>query len=204
MEKEEIKVAILGGGYAGLQAAIELDKKGFSPILIDKNSYHDLLPEIPHIISERSLKTKVPFSELFNKKNIQFVQDEIVRINYQNKSVELKNKQHINFDYLVIALGSQTNFFNIPGLQENSMTFHSTDKVIKFLDHIKACFAKAKNIEKSSEEYASLLSIVVGGGGLTGVEVAGELIHELPIIAEEIGINPGDVKLHLIEANKTY
>lgn len=194
------RIVILGAGYSGLQAALELDSKGYSCTLIDKNSFHELLPELPHILSNSEIKTTIPISTLIKDKSINFVQGEITKINYQKKHIELKNLSNIEFNYLALAVGTNTNFFNIPGLEENSLTFHSTKDVEHFMNHLRQNFAKAKGLDPSSDEYKELLTIIVGGGGLTGVEVAGELLYELPKLAKEFKINKKDIKLYLIEA----
>ncbi|MDX1919950.1 MAG: FAD-dependent oxidoreductase [Candidatus Caenarcaniphilales bacterium] len=194
------KIVILGAGYSGLQAALELNSQGFNCTLIDKNDFHELLPELPHILSDNSLKTTIPIKTLIKNKSIDFIKSEITKINYQKKQVELKDCSPVEFDYLVLAIGTNTNFFNIPGLEENSLTFHCTKDVDKFLLHIKNCFQTAKTLDPASDEYKQNLSVVVGGGGLTGVEVAGELLYELPKLAKEIGINKNDIQLYLVEA----
>lgn len=194
------KIVILGAGYSGLQAALELHSKGYSCTLIDKNDFHELLPELPHILSNDELKTTIPIKNLIKDKSINFIQGEITKINYQKKQIELNDQNAVQFDYLVLAVGTNTNFFNIPGLEENSLTFHSTKDVEIFKHHVRQNFSKAKEVDPSSNEYKELLTIIVGGGGLTGVEVAGELLHELPKLAKEFKINKKDIKLYLIEA----
>lgn len=200
--KKDSKIVILGGGYAGLQAAIELDKKGYKSTLIDKNNYHDLLPELPHKISDPNLETQEVFSKLLRNKSVKFVQAEIQQINYKKMEVELLNKDAVPFDYVIISMGSSTNYFNIPGLRENSFTFHSSKDVSHFQELLKSNFSKAKDLPVGSDEYKEHLSIVVGGGGLTGVEVVAELLHQMPKVARKMSLNPDDVRIHLIEAQE--
>lgn len=192
------KVIILGGGYSGLQVALVLAKEeNLETILIDKNSYHELLPELPYRINKEDCKTTIPFAELIEKHNIKFIQDQALKINYQNQQVDLKSGGNINFDYLVLALGSHTNYFNIPGLKENSLGFITTSQVDAVNEKINDNFEKAKN---KPSNYAELMSVVVGGGGLTGIEVVGELLDKLPKLAESKRLNPDDIKIYLVEA----
>ncbi|HEY9885738.1 MAG TPA: NAD(P)/FAD-dependent oxidoreductase [Vampirovibrionales bacterium] len=197
----EKNVVVLGAGYAGLQAAIELDKLGIPCTLIDKNNYHDLLPELPHRITDKKLETVIPLKGLIKNKKISFIQDKVKQVNYKKQTVSLNNNQEISFDSLVLALGTNVNYFGIQGLKENSFTFHCSDDVDKLLAHINNCFREAKDLDKNSDEYKELLTFVIGGGGLTGVEVLGEYLHELPKYAEAHGINVSDIKMYLIEAN---
>jgi NADH dehydrogenase len=193
-------IVILGGGYAGLQSALYFYKEGITPILIDKNSAHELLPELPYRINKRKLQTEVPFSELIGKKKINFVQSEVTGVNYQTKQITLKDHAPVMFDKLVLALGSQPNFFNIPGLKEYSLTFITTLQADKFNKLIEENFNKATQCPIGSTEYKEYLTIIIGGGGLTGIEVAGELLEKLPKLAKEKGINKADIKIYLIEA----
>jgi NADH:ubiquinone reductase (H+-translocating) len=85
-------------------------------------------------------------------------------------------------------------------LEANSLTFHNSNDVETFTQHLKNKFTKAKEFAKDSEEYKSHLSLVIGGGGLTGVEIAGELVHQIPKIAKEHGIPSKDISIYLVEA----
>ncbi len=199
------KIVIIGAGYAGLQAAIELEKQNYQCVLIDKNDYHELLPELPHKITHKTLNTQIPLSELLENKSIEFMKAEVKQINYQNKKVLIHRSGNpenssVDFDSLILALGSQTNYFNIPGLQENSLGFINTKQVQDLESKLENNFAKAKNLDPSSDEYKELLSVIVGGGGLTGVEVAGELIYFLPDLAKKYNLNPQHIKIYIIEA----
>ncbi|MBO1063134.1 MAG: FAD-dependent oxidoreductase [Aphanizomenon flos-aquae CP01] len=194
------KIVILGGGYAGLQTALELHRKGYSAILIDKNSAHELLPELPHAISNRNLKTRIEFSKLIKNKSINLIQKEVIGFDLYKKEIKFVDQSIQEFDYLVIALGSNTNYFNIPGLRENSHGFITTKQVKEFNDLLESNFQKAKDFPVDSNEYKEFLSVIVGGGGLTGVEVAGELIHKMPKLAKQNGLNPDHVKIYLVEA----
>ncbi len=191
------KVVILGGGYAGLQTALDLPNDEAEVILIDKKPCHELLPELPYRITETHLKTEIPFSELLRNKKVNFVQAQVSSINYQDKQVKLLDGEPIPFDYLVLALGSQTNYFNIPGLKENSIGFITTSQVDRVNQVLRENFSKA---QKGSPDYKEHLSVVIGGGGLTGVEVAGELLQSLPKLAKEFGHSVDDIKIYMIEA----
>ena len=198
--QENHKIIIIGAGYAGLQAAIELEKENYKCILIDKNDCHELLPELPHKITKKNLNTQIPFAELLENRSIQFVKAEVKQINYQSKKVILKDQTDLDFDYLILALGSQTNYFNIPGLKENSIGFINTNQVKELLEKLENNFAQAKNLDPSSAEYKELLSVIVGGGGLTGVEVAAELIYYLSDLARKHNLNSAHIKIYIIEA----
>ncbi len=199
----ESDIVILGGGYAGLQAALQFKRRGGECTLIDQNDYHELLPELPHCITAPKLKTQIPFGELIASKQIHFVKDSVELVDYKRKKIILASKRELHFEYLILALGSQTNYFNIPGLRENSAAFINTAQAKALIQSIKDTFAAAKNLKPKSPEYKEALSIVIGGGGLTGVEVAGELLHELAGWCKEYDLPLNDVKIIMIEAMPT-
>ena len=96
---------------------------------------------------------------------------------------------------LVVALGSKTAYFGIPGLEENSMVLKSAADANKIYKHVEDRireYAKTKNEADAT--------IVIGGGGLTGVELVGELADIMPKLAKSHGVNPKEVKLLLVEA----
>jgi NADH dehydrogenase len=203
MVLETKKIVIVGGGYAGLQAAIELDKLGLHCTLIDKSDKHELLPELPHRISNKSVNTQIDFQELINGKKVTFLKGAAEKVDYSKKNVLISDGQQIEFDYLVLSLGSQTNYFNIPGLKENSLGFITTRQTNELEEKLHTAFSQASKLDKNSEEYKECVSVVVGGGGLTGVEVVGELLHQLPHYSQKYAIPLEDFKIYLIEAMDT-
>ncbi|MDX1917833.1 MAG: FAD-dependent oxidoreductase [Candidatus Caenarcaniphilales bacterium] len=193
------KIVILGGGYAGLQAALELDSRGYTCTLIDQNPYHELLPELPYRITEPELQTCIPFQSLLKHKHINFHKAKAQKLDFHRRRVILEDGE-IEFDYLVLALGSETNYFNIPGLAENSLGFITTSQVDRLNAKVEENLKQASKLNPESEEYKLLMTYIVGGGGLTGVEVAGELLHTLPILAKKYAVNSKDFKIYIIEA----
>lgn len=196
---KKTRTIILGGGYAGLQVALHLNAHLTDVILIDPNTHHELAPESPHRISNPKLETNIPFTNLLKKKDTQIINQAVSEVNYQTKSVTLANGEQVEFDYLVIALGCNTNYFGIKGLEEHSLPFVNTADADKVLQTIESNIELATSLSKESVEYKQALSFVVGGGGLTGVEVAAELLYVLPTLFEKHNLDYTDCQIHLVE-----
>ena len=98
--------------------------------------------------------------------------------------MNLENGSTLTYDALVVALGSKTAYFGIPGLEENSMVLKSVDDANKIYQHIEDRireYAKTKNEADAT--------ILIGGGGLTGVELVGEIADNLPKLAKQYGVS---------------
>ncbi len=199
------KVVILGGGYAGVKAALTLYKKkkkneDIDIVVIDKNSYHTLLTELHEVAGNRIPEGGiiVPLKDIFKYTDVEIIKDEIINIDFNSNKL-ISEKTQYEYDYLIIAAGSEPNFYDIEGMKEHSLTLWSYDDAIRIREHIKECFFLASS-EKDAEKRKELLTFVVGGGGYTGVEIVGELTIWVKALCREYGIPRSDVRLVLIEA----
>lgn len=161
----------MGGGFAGVFAAKALlektDRNDIHITLIDKNSYHLFTPSLYEVSASEEPKKNVciPLKEILPR--ISMINDEVLRINKNEKTVQLKT-QTIEYDYLVIALGSETDYRDIPGLEEYSIPFKTLQDAVKIRELIREKL-KAKN----------QVQVLVGGGGASGCEFSAELVHHL-------------------------
>lgn len=186
------RIVILGAGFGGLRAAIvlgkksrELGKKGYQITLIDRNSYHTYTPllyeisttskETANYLDLKSVTT-YPIEKSLKGLSVEFIESEIKNINVAKSTIELENNS-ITYDYLILALGSETNFFNIPGLQEKALELKS------FYDAIKIRDAVWEMVEGTAQN--ETVDIVIGGAGSTGVELAGEIQEWLSQLKKE-------------------
>lgn len=197
------KIAIVGAGYAGVEAALYLNRKGkkddLEITLIDKNPYHTLLTELHEVAGNRQDKetVRIPLKEIFRDTGVRLVTDEIV--DFALAENQLKGKlDTYSFDYCIVAIGSSPAFYGIPGLRENALTLWSFDDAVKIREHIKDCFFRASQ-EKDEQERKRLLTFVVGGAGFTGVEMIGELAHWVKSLCRENDIARDDVRLVLLD-----
>ena len=163
-----IQILIAGGGYAGLQTVLHLDRllKGIKSkiVLIDKRAYHTLLPSLPEIISKRGFSI-IYYKDILKNRNIEFTQADIRDINLEIKTISIaKNLQIsrvLDYDFLVLSLGSQPFVPSIAGMKEHAFLFNSIED--------------AQKIAIALSNLGMGKTVVIGGGGATGVEIAGEI-----------------------------
>lgn len=208
MKADKKQVVILGAGYAGLRTALRLERLlqhdvDWRVLLIDKYDRHQLKTELHEAAAGRTSfeAASIPMARVLRKKNIDFLQAEATSIDFTQRIVTT-TRGKIRYDKLVIALGSETEFFGIPGMSNHAFTLMSIEDAEHIKTHIKGMFAQAKN-EKDEAERRAMLTIVVGGGGFTGVELATELIGYMSRLSKQFEIAPNEPELIVVEAGDT-
>lgn len=174
-------IVVLGAGYGGITASLRLSRhlkrdKRYNLILIDRNPFHTYKTQL-HEAAVRNVEVSVPIERIIRKTSIRFIQDSVKEIRPAEQKVILNNSE-ILYRYLVIALGSVTNYYNIPGLQEHSLSLQNLDDAHLVFEHINGICEEALLTTRDDLRQA-MLTFVIGGGGLTGVELAGELADHL-------------------------
>ena len=198
------RILILGGGYGGLRAAQELGRylvgsDALEIALIDRHPYHQVITELPVAATGRQQRAhfEYPLGELLAKAHTRLIEAEVAAIDLQTRQVRTAWGT-VSYGTLIIALGSVTAFYGVPGLAEHALTLKSVDDATMIREHILETLSAAAT-RPAGPERDALLTIVVGGGGLTGVELAGELADFVPRYAELQGLNRLDPRLVLIE-----
>lgn len=198
------KVVIVGGGYGGLRAVEHLSKSHDIDItLVDKNSYHYLQTEAYGYIAGRfdMHDVAIDLKEWcagFEKK-VEYICEKVTYIEFEEQQVKTV-KSSISYDYLIIATGAQTNFFPfIKGLSEHSYGVKKLQRAYNFRIEFENLIYKKLLNEKSTED----INLVIGGAGLSGVEVAAEMAHVIDIYKKTIGARVESIKIYLIDASKT-
>lgn len=203
--KNKQKLVIVGGGFAGLELAMKmrpLVRKGlYEVVLISKHGFFEYYPGIYRIlIGESPIQTKVRLKN-FLPKDIEIVEDSIVRIDDKEKKVFGLNDSY-DYDKLVLALGSVPNYFGIEGLEENSFSFKSTGDAVILRNHLHELLLKAKNTTKENQNtILDDLHIVIGGGGPVGVELAGALSSYMKKMAKINKVEPSLVTIDIVDAS---
>lgn len=199
-------IVVIGAGYGGLTAALRLDKlfrkpHVFNIHLIDKYPFHTIKTQL-HEAAVRHEEVSIPLDKVLRKKNIKFHLGEVNSIDVKNKNVYLKINEEetlLRFDYLVIAIGSKVNYYNIPGMEENSFSLQTLPDADLIYEHIsRICALSASETKQSKRE--ENLRFVIGGGGLSGVEFAGELADHTSKCVANFKVSGNDVEIIIIEA----
>lgn len=196
------KIVILGAGYGGLLTAVRLQKSlsenEAEIILVNKNDYHYETTWL-HEASAGTMhhdRVRYNISDVIQKNKVKFVQDTVEKVNPAEQKVIL-SKSEIPYDYLVVALGGESETFGIKGLDEHAFTITSVDNARQIKDHLDYQFS-TYSAEKDKNE--DRLSIVVGGAGFTGIEFLGELVNRIPELCKEYDIDKSKVKVYCVEA----
>ncbi|MDQ0061760.1 NAD(P)/FAD-dependent oxidoreductase [Paenibacillus harenae] len=194
-------ILILGGGYGGLLSALtarqHLSASEATITVVNRFPTHQIITEL-HRLAGGTIEEKavsLPLNKLLGDKNVDIVVDTVKQIRPDDKIVEFESGKVIGYDALVVALGSETNYFGIPGLEENSMVLKSVADANRIRKHVEARL----DAYKASGNKADA-TIVVGGGGLTGVELVGEFADKLPEVCKSKGIDFNDIELYCVEA----
>ncbi len=191
--KEDKRVVIVGGGFAGVKAAVELaNQEGFKVRLISPGSYFEYHAALYRSATGRSpLEVAIPLQDFFKyAKNVEVIEDEVIELDKEKKVVNGKSGSHYYYDELLLAIGSVTGYFNIPGVEKYSFGVKSVDQALKLKEHLHA------NLHKGNYEH----SYVVVGGGPTGVELAAEMASYLKFVAKRHKVSAKQFKIYLIEA----
>ena len=197
-------IVIIGGGFGGLSflKAARKSKNNFT--LIDQTNHHlfqPLLYQVATAVLSPSDIT-VPIRNLFkNDKNVNVVLDEVININQHNNSLELLSGNIINYDELLISVGSTYSYFGNDDWSIHSNGLKNLNDALDIRDNILKAFENAES-EKDNDKKLSYLNFVIIGGGPTGVELAGS-IAELAyknIKNEYRNFKIEDINVYLIEA----
>ncbi|WP_445488694.1 NAD(P)/FAD-dependent oxidoreductase [Niallia sp. 03133] len=194
-------IVILGAGYGGLLAAQNVrkyyTKEQAKVTLINKYPTHQIITELHRLAAGNVAEQAVamPLEKLLKGKDVDLKIATVDSFSVDNKEVALTDGSTLTYDALVVALGSVTAYFGIPGLEENSMVLKSAADANKIYNHVEERIREYAKTKK--EEDATIL---IGGGGLTGVELVGELADILPKLTKKYGVDFKEIKLLLVEA----
>lgn len=198
------RVVIVGGGFAGLELAKHISYKHFQVVLIDRNNYHTFQPLLYQVATAGIEADSIvfPLRKIFNRyKNFYFRMAKVERVLPEQNLLETSIGE-MKYDHLVIATGSDTNFFGNEKIQRESMPMKSAVEALDLRHSILQNFERSLNTI-DQQERESLMNFVIVGGGPTGVELAGALAelrkHVLPCDYPELDMTR--MKIYLIEAS---
>ncbi|MEI7026394.1 NAD(P)/FAD-dependent oxidoreductase [Paenibacillus sp. y28] len=194
-------ILILGGGYGGLLTALTarqyLSAADATITVVNRFPTHQIITEL-HRLAAGSIAEKavsLPLEKLLRGKDVNLVIDSVTEIKPDDKKVVLAGGTTFTYDALVVALGSETAYFGIPGLEENSFILKSVNDANRIREHVEARLDAYKQSGNKADA-----TIVVGGGGLTGIELVGEFADKLPELCRSKGIDYNDISLYCVEA----
>jgi NADH dehydrogenase len=170
------RIVVIGAGFAGLKLARKLKNKNYQVILLDKNNYHQFQPLFYQVATAGLEPSAIsfPLRKVFhNTPNVTFRMAEAQRID-QEKNRVYTGIGYVDYDYLILAMGADTNYFGMKNIMENSVPMKSVSEALFIRNKIISNYEKAINIADLQKRKA-LMNVVIVGGGPTGVELAGAM-----------------------------
>ncbi|MGM0125210.1 pyridine nucleotide-disulfide family oxidoreductase [Enterococcus sp. AZ194] len=193
------EIVILGAGYAGLRTLKELQKskEDVHITLVDQNTYHFEATDLHEVAAGTQSKEKITYEikDVVNSEKTTFTQAKVQKIDRDNQKVTLDSGESLSYDYLVVALGFQSESFGIKGVSENALEMVDVDSAVKVHEHIKQMM---QQYAATKEE--NYLKIVVCGAGFTGIELLGSLIEGKKEFAQIAGVSPEKIQIYCVEA----
>lgn len=170
------RIIIIGGGFGGIALAKKLAKKDVQVVLLDKHNYHNFQPLLYQVSTGGLEPDSIAYpirKVLQGYPNFYFRLAEVVQIDTESRRVHT-NIGPIHYDYLVVATGSETNFFGNKNIEEKAMAMKTIPQSLNLRSLILENFEQALLTDDLHERDA-LMNFVIVGGGPTGVELAGAL-----------------------------
>ena len=202
-QKDRPCVVIVGGGFGGLWAARTLARVPVHVVVVDRNNYHTFFPLLYQVAAAELEPEEItyPVRGILRKMpNAQFAMAEVTEIDFEKQVVETDGPA-FPYDFLILATGSTTHFFGVPGAAEHAFPLRTMDQAIALRNHILRGFERAVQ-ERDPERRKRLLTFTIVGGGATGVEFAGalaELIYR-PLKRDYPTLDFQEVRVVLLEA----
>jgi len=200
------RVVIIGAGFGGLALAREIAKReDLQVVLIDRNNYHQFQPLFYQVAMAGIEPSSIsfPLRKVFqSKKNVHIRITEVHSVNPERKSIQT-DLGEITFDYLVIATGASTNYFGMKEIEERAIPMKTVSEALALRNRILQNFEDALSVD-NDDQREGLMSVVVVGGGPTGVELSGTLAEMrhfiLPKDYPELDFK--SMQIHLLEGSK--
>ena len=186
-------VVIVGGGFGGLKAALELSKaENVTVTLVSDQPDFRYYPSLYHTATGGiRAQSSIPLGTLLTDGRIEVIQGFAVTVDRTKKAVVLKDGNTVAYDTLILSLGVVTNYFGIKGLDEYSYGIKSIEEVQRFKQHLH---------QQLHDDHQPDLNYIIVGAGPTGIELAGALPEYLRKLMRNHGIKHKAIHVDLIEA----
>ena len=204
-----IKVVVLGSGFGGMEAVLTLEsrlgkRKDVEITLVSNQNYTLFTPLLPQIVSSYIEPRHIiqTIRDIRRDKKFRFIRDSVTGIDLDRKLIRLSEGE-LSCDYLVIAIGGTTNYFNVPGAESHTFALKTLQDSAELRDHIIDMLEHADH-EHDITLKNEMLTFLIVGGGYTGVELTTELRDFICryVIKNYKGIRLNDVRIALLEVSR--
>ncbi len=197
------RVVVVGAGFGGLWAARALARAPVDVTVLDRHNYHLFQPLLYQVATAGLEPESIarPVRTILRKqRNVDFRLTEVTGVDLARRELATDGGP-IGYDYLILAMGGETNYFGLDGLRRHAFGLKDIDEAELIKNHVLACFEHAM-MEPDADRRRALLTFVVVGGGPTGVEMAGALseLIRLVLVKDYPRLNVKDVRVLLLEA----
>ncbi len=197
-------VVIVGAGFGGLFAARRLHGSGVRTTLIDRRNFHTFTPLLYQVAAAEIEAEEIayPVRTIFRgQKNLRLILGEVTRVDLEARNLDVAGIT-MDYDFLILALGSTTHFFGVSGAAEHTLPLKDSADAVRLRSHILGCLERAA-LSTDPREQARLLTFVIVGGGPTGVEFAGALAELIrgPLARDFPSLDLSRAQVILLEAS---
>ena len=197
------RVLILGGGFAGLGAARKLKDSEADVVLFDEHDYHTFQPLLYQVATDLLETSAVghPLRGLFHEQpNAAVHQDTVTGIDLAAREVQFAEMAPLTYDYLVLGLGAEVNFFGVDGA-EHAFPMYTLSDAVRLKEHVLRSWEAADRDPTKVDDGA--LNVVIVGGGATGVETAGALaeLYRSNFVKDYPSLPQEKARITLVEAS---
>ncbi len=171
-------VVIVGSGFGGLNAALRLAPAPVDITVVDRDNYHGFWPLLYQVATAGLGSDDIarPIRAIFaGRPTIAARLGTVTGVDLEGRTIVIDGETQLRYDYLILAAGSSTTDFAIPGVAEHAFPLKTLPDAVRLRNHVLSMFEQADAGPKSGADSASELTIVLVGGGPTGVEMAGAL-----------------------------
>jgi NADH:ubiquinone reductase (H+-translocating) len=183
-DRSRPRVVIVGGGFGGLSCARMLDGSSAEVLLLDRSNYHLFTPLLYQVATALLNPSDIayPFRKIFRRsQNVRFRQARVDDVDLDRRVVRLHRGDEIPYDVLVVATGSENDYFGNQALARHTIGLKTIAEAMRLRNHVLTCLERASQVHGEDERRA-LLTFVIAGGGPTGVEYAGALGELLKLV----------------------
>ncbi len=196
-------MVVVGGGFAGIECAKELAGEELDVLLLDQHNFHTFLPLLYQVATAGLAPADVayPLRAIFQRAdNVRVRKGTVTGVEWGPRRLHLDDRSQVPFDYLVLATGATTNWLGIPGAQQHGLALYTLLDAIRLRNHVLDQFERAARAGGPGDPAS--MTVVVVGGGPTGVETAGALTELFAmVLAKDFpDLDMGRARVVLVEA----
>ncbi|MBI4360077.1 MAG: FAD-dependent oxidoreductase [Candidatus Jacksonbacteria bacterium] len=203
--KKRKTILIVGGGFGGVRCALELARKTRASdcriILLSDKPHFEYTPSLYKVATGRSpLEVCIPLREIFNRTKVDVCVETVTEVRTSEKQVFGASGLRYSYDFLVLGLGSETDFLGIPGIEQAALKFKTLTDALRLNWHMADLFEKVRSYSPLDQTVPAA-QIVVIGGGYTGIELAGAIAVHARDKLRRFGFDSSLIRVNIVEAS---